>query len=89
MVVRWQIDGGDGAAPKDGKFAVSETVSIDDIRKQLIEDLARFERLQGMNFPEKPLELKSLFVIALVQDEATREVLQAKLVPVSSAPASN
>ena len=80
MVVRWQIDGGDGAVPKDGKFAVTETVSIVDIRKRLTEDLARFERLQGMNFPEKPLEMKSLFVIALVQDETTREVLQAKLV---------
>jgi len=89
MVVRWQIDGGDGVAPKDGNFTVSETVSIDHVRKQLNDDLARFERLQGMNFPEKPLELKSLFVIALVQDETTREVLQAKLVPVTSAPASN
>jgi hypothetical protein len=89
MVVRWQIDGGDGAVPKDGKFAVTETVSIVDIRKRLTEDLARFERLQGMNFPEKPLEMKSLFVIALVQDETTREVLQAKLVPVTSVPASN
>jgi hypothetical protein len=33
--------------------------------------------------------MKSLFVIALVQDETTREVLQAKLVPVTSVPASN
>ena len=86
MVVRWQIDGGDGVAPKDGKFAVSESLSIDDVRKQLAADLSRFERLQGMNFPEKPLELKSLYVIGLVQDETSQEVLQSMVVPVTGAP---
>ena len=89
MVVRWQIDGGEGVAPKDGKFAVSESLSIDEVRKQLSDDLARFERLQGMNFPEKPLELKSLFVIGLIQDETTREVLQSIAVPVTGGPSSN
>ena len=89
MVMRWQIDGGDGLPPKDGKFAVSEELSIDDVREQLVDDLKRFERLQGMNFPEKPLEMKSLFVIAVIQDETTREVLQAKLVPVTMVSASN
>jgi len=88
MVMRWQIAGADGVAPKDGKFAVTETVSLPDVRKLLTDDLARFERLQGMNFPDKPLDLKSLFVIAVVQDETTREVLQAKLVPVTASPAS-
>ena len=89
MVVRWQINGGDGLAPRDGRFSVTETLSIDDVRSRLVDDLARFERLQGMNFPEKPLELKSLFVVAVVQDETTREVLQAKLVPVTAVPSSN
>ena len=89
MVVRWQIDGGEGVAPKDGKFAVSESLSIDEVRKQLSDDLARFERLQGMNFPEKPLELKSLFVIGLIQEETTREVLQSIAVPVTGGPSSN
>jgi len=89
MVMRWQIDGGDGLPPKDGKFAVSEELSIDDVREQLVDDLKRFERLQGMNFPEKPLEMKSLFVIAVIQDETTRAVLQAKLVPVTMVSASN
>ena len=89
MVVRWQIDGGEGVAPKDGKLAVSESLSIDEVRKQLADDLARFERLQGMNFPEKPLELKSLFVIGLIQDETTREVLQSIAVPVTGGPSSN
>tara|TARA_Y100000758_G_scaffold159219_2_gene113018 strand:+ start:1002 stop:3239 length:2238 start_codon:yes stop_codon:yes gene_type:complete len=89
MVVRWQIDGGEGVAPKDGKFAVTESLLIDEVRKQLADDLSRFERLQGMNFPEKPLELKSLFVIGLVQDETTREVLQSIVVPVTGGPSSN
>jgi len=89
MIMRWQIDGGDGLAPKDGKFAASEVVSVDEIRKQLLDDLSRFERLQGMNFPVKPLDFKSLYVIAVVQDETTREVLQAKLVPVTAGPSSN
>ena len=87
MVMRWQIAGADGVAPKDGKFAVTETVALPDVRKLLIDDLARFERLQGMNFPDKPLDLKSLSVVAVVQDETTHEVLQAKLVPVTASPA--
>ncbi|MFP6703725.1 MAG: hypothetical protein VB861_18400 [Planctomycetaceae bacterium] len=87
MVMRWQIAGADGVAPKDGKLAVTETVALPDVRKLLIDDLARFERMQGMNFPDKPLDLKSLFVVAVVQDETTRVVLQAKLVPVTASPA--
>ena len=83
MVARWQIDGGDGVAPRNGRFSVSETLDIGVIRKQLADDLSRFERLQGMNFPVKPLELKRLHVVAVIQHEKTREVFQSKIVPVT------
>ena len=85
MVVRWQIDDGDGVEPADGGFSFDEPLSLADVRKELTAELVRFERLQGMNFPEKPMEMKSLYVIGFVQDKSTREVLQSAVVKVTPA----
>ncbi|MFP6770119.1 MAG: hypothetical protein VB859_18230 [Planctomycetaceae bacterium] len=85
MVVRWQIDDGDGVEPADGGFALDQSVSLAEVRKQLTAELVRFERLQGMNFPDKPMEMKSLYVIGFIQDKSTHEVLQSSMVKVTPA----
>ena len=78
-------DDGDGVEPADGGFSFDEPLSLADVRKELTAELVRFERLQGMNFPEKPMEMKSLYVIGFVQDKSTHEALQSAVVKVTPA----
>ena len=84
MVVRAQLDDSDGVESTDGVFAFDVEVKLDDIRKRLTDDLVRFERRQGMKFPEKPLDLKGLHVVGFVQDNLTKEVLQTVVTKVRS-----
>lgn len=83
MVVRAQLDDSDGVESTDGEFAFDVQIKLDDIRKQLTDDLVRYERRQGMEFAEKPLDLKGLHVVGFVQDNTTREVLQAAIIKVT------
>jgi len=69
---------------QDGDGRASFEVKLDDIRKRLTDDLVRFERRQGMKFPEKPLDLKGLHVVGFVQDNLTKEVLQTVVTKVRS-----
>ena len=62
----------------------SATVNVAELRKQLSEYLEKFARDEApFSSPDRPLELKNLKVIALVQDDDTREILQAIELPVS------
>jgi hypothetical protein len=76
-VVRYFPGGEDGMAltEKTGKQTVS--VDLDDVRKKLKKYLTEYEKAVPFPKEDKPLDLKKLRVVAFVQNDATREVLQA------------
>ena len=61
---------------KDGKYTTTQNLS--GLRSDLTKYLDDFaEKGRAFPYPERPLDLKGLKVVALVQDDATGEVVQA------------
>jgi hypothetical protein len=83
MVVRAMPGGPDGVPPKKGKLAYTGEVDLAKLKSQLAKHLAGIESQSGTQFSEKPLELKSLHLIAFLQNDDTEEVLQAAAIPVT------
>jgi hypothetical protein len=79
MVVRSAFGKADGWAAKDLKAGkVTATVRLDDLKKDLgayLEEYNKTER--AFSPPDRPLAMKHLKVIVLVQDDETGEILQA------------
>ncbi|MCI0456239.1 MAG: hypothetical protein L0Z62_04565 [Gemmataceae bacterium] len=76
-VVRAMPGGPDGVdLPKDG---AKHTVTVD--LEKLQRDLNRYLDKQGFSDGQRPLRFRDLSVVAFVQDDETREVLQAIDVP--------
>jgi hypothetical protein len=67
------------------KAADKKTVSIevDKLRQDLNDYLTDFARTNRFSNSRRPLDLKNLLVVAFVQNDATKEVLQAVQVPVA------
>ncbi|HET6422290.1 MAG TPA: hypothetical protein VFG20_01325, partial [Planctomycetaceae bacterium] len=88
-LVRTMIGGAKGTAVKSGKLAIDTKVSLGDLKQTLTEYLTQFEKNRGTEFPIKPLALENLSVVAWVQNDENREVLQSVIIPVTgSAPAA-
>ncbi|NOX56944.1 MAG: hypothetical protein GXP27_21390 [Planctomycetes bacterium] len=83
MIVRHMIGGADGVAPKNGQLAIDTTVDLAEMKQRLVDYLTNFERGRGFAFPARPLELRPLHVVAFVQDDVTRKVLQTAIAPVT------
>ena len=83
MVVRKMI-GGEGIAATEAGFVHEETVDVNAVRASLDAYLKRFEDNYSKKLTEKPLDLKQLYVVAFLQDDSSREVLQSIAVPVKS-----
>jgi hypothetical protein len=81
-VVRGLPGGLDGFALKENAASQNVTVTIPDLRKTLSDYLAEYAKDQGFLDEERPLELKHLKIVALIQDNKTKEVLQAAQVDV-------
>ncbi len=81
MVVRKLFEAPEGVAPRDGELAYSATVDLVELRQNLADVLAAIEK-QGRPFDAKPLDFRNLHLVAMVQNSATREILQATVVPV-------
>jgi len=62
---------------KDKPFSKTLTVDLDEVRKGLKDYLEKTGKDTPFPNKERPLALKNLRVIAFVQNDATREVLQA------------
>ncbi len=82
MVVRHFPGGTGGVAPLKGQLSYSGDVDLVKLRKQLGRQMAAAERENELEFSEKPLDLKSLQIVALLQNIETGEVLQAAAVAV-------
>jgi hypothetical protein len=78
QVVRAMPGGVDGVALKEAAYSSKEEVDLSDLRKQLVsylDDYAANKR--AFPQPQRPMGMEQLRVIALVQDDATKEILQA------------
>ena len=80
MVVRSFVGGESGTAPVDGMLRFEGTIDLAALRKKLTEYLVEFEKGQEQKFRSKPVDLKNLSVVAFVQDDVTRQVIQTKFV---------
>jgi hypothetical protein len=77
-VVRAFPGGVEGEKLTAGKpFSKNVTVDLDQVRKDLKEYLRKAAEAAPFPTKERPLDLKNLRVVAFVQNDATREVLQA------------
>ena len=88
QVVRAMPGGAAGVPIKDKSFKHTASTDLGDVRKELtkyLDDYAKNTR----PFPksDRPMDLKALKVIALVQNDKTKEIVQAVQVEVEGKPA--
>lgn len=82
-VVRAMPGGVDGIAVKEGSMQHTATADIGAVRKELVKYLDEFAAKQPFPYPTiRPLDMKDLKVIAIVQNDKTREIVQAVQVDV-------
>ena len=82
-VVRSLVGGVDGFALTEKNTKHTASVDMDAMRKSLRAYLDDYERVwQPFPNSDRPLDLANLRVIAVAQDDATREILHAALVEV-------
>jgi hypothetical protein len=78
QVVRAMPGGAEGVAIKDKAFKHTATANITDIRKELTNYLNDYAaNTRPFPKPDRPMNLKGLRVIALVQNDKTKEIVQA------------
>jgi hypothetical protein len=76
-VVRAFPGGVDGFPLKEAKDEQSVIVTVGDLKKTLNDYLVKANKEGGFSSDNWPLDLKHLKVIALIQDDETKEILQA------------
>lgn len=82
FLVRELLGGVKGTTARDGMFEYSLQMPLADIEQNLTDYLQQFEAGRSVEFPIKPTQLKGLSLVGWVQNDATREVLQTKIIPV-------
>ncbi len=83
MVARALPVGVEGVTPVEGKLTWEGQIDLNDLKEKLLQYLLAFESESGEELRGKPLDLKALHLVALLQDTKTGEVLQAGAIPVS------
>lgn len=87
-VVRGMPGGVDGIALANGKAKVDMTVKLADLKAALESGIAEYQQgPRGFAHPLPPIDLKGLSVVAFVQDDTNKTVLQAACVPLDGADA--
>ncbi|QDU37281.1 hypothetical protein Mal4_15910 [Maioricimonas rarisocia] len=76
MLVRAMPGGVAGIAPSEGELKYSDAILLEDLRESLQQGVTQLEERMGRQFPEQPLALDHLHLIAFLQDDATRTILQ-------------
>ncbi len=78
QVVRAMPTGADGVAVKDKSFKHTTAVDLAGVRKNLTKYLDDFAtNVRPFPKSDRPMEMKALKVIAFVQNDATKEIVQA------------
>jgi len=88
MLVRGMPGGSEGVPVADGELKYEETIDLGEFKQKLKTYLADYEREQGATFGDfkfsaKPLDMRKLHLVAFVQQEGSREVLQSAAIPVA------
>jgi hypothetical protein len=81
-VVRFQPGGANGVALTTKKAKKTFTINLDDIRKDLKAYLDKYAEKSPFPGKERPLDLKKLRFVAIVQNDDTGEVYQAAQVDI-------
>jgi hypothetical protein len=76
-VVRAFPGGTDGFEMKDAKAAQKVSLSLGDLKKTLTDYLASADKKRPFFDDDRPMDLKHLKLVALVQDDESKEILQA------------
>jgi hypothetical protein len=84
-VVRAMPGGVEGVELKDGRGQSEVKVDLAEVRKTIDAYLTNFEKSFTFAKGRAPLELKDLAIVAYVQDDSDKSVLQTVLVPVHAA----
>lgn len=85
MVVRDMPGGAKGVVVSEGSATFEKTVDLAAVKRGLKGELADFEETTNLKISEKPMPFEGMHVVAFVQDDTTKEVLQARAVPVGAA----
>ncbi len=88
MVVRRMVGGPAGVEPKDGKLSIKESIPLAELKSSLATYLKKYEEDEGIDFPAKPLDLKRLHVVAFVQNDESKEILQTNAIAVTASASS-
>jgi hypothetical protein len=81
-VVRAFPGGVNGVPVKTKTFTQTATIDVDELKKNLVKYLDDQAKSNPFPKPDRPLELKNLKVIALLQNDKTKEILQSVQVDV-------
>jgi hypothetical protein len=88
MVAREMPGGASGVAAVNGEFTFEQEIPLVELRDRLVSYLDAFEEAASgqfgrrFAFGERPLALRKLTVVGFLQDDATKEILQAAVVPI-------
>ena len=88
MLVRIMPTGPEGVSQDNGELKFAQTIELSQLKQKLVDYLSVYEGQYIQHgipslFPVKPLELDKLHLVAFVQDDQTREILQAAAIPVA------
>ncbi len=85
MVVRSMPGGAEGIAAKEGKLAFRTSIPLNNLKSEITDYIAQFERTNPLgNFREVPLDMHRLTLVAFVQDDSDKTILQSKAVRLES-----
>jgi hypothetical protein len=76
-VVRAFPGGIDGFAMKDAKASQKVSLALGDVKQTLTDYLASADKKSPFPDDDRPLDLKHLKLVALIQDDESKEILQA------------
>jgi hypothetical protein len=82
QVVRAMPDGAAGVVVNDKNFKHTAAVNLADVRTGLTKYLDEFAENRPFPKADRPMDMKTLRVVALVQNDKTREIVQAALIEV-------
>ena len=89
QVVRAMPGGADGVALKDKAFKHTATVDLADVRKELtkyLDDFVAANPNRPFARPDRPMDMKAVRVIAMVQNDKTGEIVQTMQIEVEGNP---
>lgn len=84
MVTRVFPGGYRGIAVTDRKVTYEGTIQLAEVKKQLNNELAMVEQMTGAPMPNRPLDFSNMRLVAMIQDEVDRRVVQSRLVDVTA-----